>query len=124
MTARDVPEWIGAKPDSAIPPRVKLRVWERQDGRCALTGKKIMPGDRWEVDHIVALINGGENREGNLQVVLATAHKVKTRADVADKAKVNRLRLAHLGMKPKPKRGLSHPTLRRKMNGQVEQRNK
>ncbi len=124
MTARDVPEWIGAKPDSAIPPRVKLRVWERQDGRCALTGKKIMPGDAWEVDHIVALINGGENREGNLQVVLATAHKVKTRADVADKAKVNRLRLAHLGMKPKPKRGLSHPTLRRKMNGQVEQRNK
>ena len=124
MTARDVPEWIGAKPDSAIPPRVKLRVWERQDGRCALTGKTIMPGDAWEVDHIVALINGGENREGNLQVVLATAHKVKTRADVADKAKVNRLRLAHLGMKPKPKRGLSHPTLRRKMNGQVEQRNK
>ena len=123
MTARDVPEWIGAKPDSAIPPRVKLRVWERQDGRCALTGKKIMPGDAWEVDHIVALINGGENREGNLQVVLATAHKVKTRADVDAKVKAVRLKQKHLGMRP-PKRGLSHPTLRRKMNGQVEQRNK
>lgn len=123
MTARFIPEWIGKTPDSAIPPRVKLRVWERQGGRCALTGKKIQPGDRWEVDHIVALVNGGENREGNLQVVLATAHKVKTRADVAEKAKVARLREKHLGMRP-PKRGLSHPTLRRKMNGQVEARTK
>jgi 5-methylcytosine-specific restriction enzyme A len=123
LMARAVPEWIGKTPDSAIPPRVKLRVWERQGGRCALTGVKINPGDRWEVDHIVALINGGENREDNLQIVLAFAHKAKTKADVDEKAKVARLKQKHLGMRS-PKRGLSHPTLRKKLNGQVEVRNK
>jgi len=121
--SRDVPEWIGKTPETPIPPRVKLRVWERQGGRCALTGVKINPGDKWEVDHRVALINGGLNIESNLQVVLSTAHKVKTRADVDEKAKVARLKQKHLGMRS-PKRGLSHPTLRRKMNGQVEARNK
>jgi 5-methylcytosine-specific restriction endonuclease McrA len=75
---RAVPEWIGAHPDQAIPPRVKLRVWERCGGRCALSGKKLMPGDAYDFDHILALANGGENREKNLQLVSRDKHREKT----------------------------------------------
>jgi len=100
-TARSVPEWIGATPDTKVPPRVRLRVFEAFGGRCYLSGKKIMPGDAWEIDHIRALKNGGENREKNLAPVLAEKHKAKTAADNAEKSKTYRMRAKHLGIWPK-----------------------
>jgi hypothetical protein len=103
MTGRQVPEWIGATPDTPVPPRVKLRIWERCGGRCALTGKKLMPGDAYDFDHIRPLILGGENRESNLQLVSRDAHKAKTKADVSAKAKADRTRAKHLGVWPKSK---------------------
>lgn len=96
---RSVPEWVGKVPDAPIPPRVRLRIFEAHGGICALTGRKIMPGDEWDCDHITALANGGEHREGNLQPVLRAAHREKTRADVAIKAKADRVRKKHLGIK-------------------------
>ncbi len=120
---RAVPLWVGKTDDEKVPPRVKLRVFEREGGRCWISGRKIMPGDAWDLDHKVALCNGGSHSEDNLFPALRDKHREKTKADVADKAKVARLRAAHLGIKPK-RSSLSHPTLRRKMNGQVEQRNK
>ena len=67
---RTVPEWIGETPATALPLRVKLRVFDRHGGRCHWSGKKIAAGDRWDVDHICALANGGENRESNLAPIL------------------------------------------------------
>ena len=99
--SRSLPEWIGKTPDSAIPPRVKLRVWERCEGKCALTGRKLRPGDAYEFDHILALANGGEHREANLQLVCSAAHKEKTRSDVALKSKTARIALKHRGQWPK-----------------------
>lgn len=101
---RAVPEWIATHPDQAIPTRVKLRIWNRCEGRCGLTGKKLMPGDAYDFDHITALVNGGEHRETNLHVVCRIAHREKTKADVAIKAKVARVRAKHLGLH-KPKSG-------------------
>ena len=99
---RSVPEWIGKTDDAAIPKRVRLRVLDAHDGICALTGRKIRPGDEWDLDHRVALANGGEHRESNLQPVLRAAHRKKTAADVAQKAKDRRVRAKHLGLhKPK-----------------------
>jgi 5-methylcytosine-specific restriction enzyme A len=99
--SRQVDEWIGKTPDTVIPPRVRLRVFDAHHGICALSGRKIQAGDKWELDHKKALINGGEHREGNLQPVLSTAHKVKTAQDVALKAKVDRVRKKHLGLESK-----------------------
>lgn len=102
MTGRSTPEWIGATPDAKIPPRVRLRVFEAHGGICGLTGRKIMPGDEWDVDHIQALINGGAHRETNMQPVLRAAHRKKTAEDVKVKAKAARVRKKHLGIhKPK-----------------------
>lgn len=98
MTGRKTKEWVGTSNDTPAPPRVRLRVFEVHGGFCALTGRKIRAGDAWELDHKTALINGGENRETNLQPVLKEAHKAKTAQDVAQKAKDRRVRSKHLGI--------------------------
>lgn len=98
MSARATPEWIGSSPDARVPPHVRLRIFERYEGHCYLSGRKIMRGDAWELDHIKALINGGENRESNLAPALKDKHREKTAGDVAEKSKVARMRLKHLGL--------------------------
>ncbi|MGP9790655.1 HNH endonuclease [Roseinatronobacter sp. NSM] len=101
---RKVDEWIGKSDDTPIPARVKLRVFEDHGGRCAESGRKIGPGDKWECDHKIAIINGGENRESNLQPVLAEPHKAKTKQDVKRKAKIARVRKSHLGIQQTKKK--------------------
>lgn len=97
--SREVPEWIGKDDNAAIPPRVRLRVFERCGGICHLSGVRIKAGDQWDCDHVVALINGGEHRERNLAPALRVEHRKKTAADVKLKAKVARVRKKHLGIK-------------------------
>ena len=102
--SRSTDEWIGKTPDAPIPPRVRVRVFERHGGICHLSGRKIQVGERWECDHIIAIINGGENRESNLAPALAEKHRAKTKADVAVKSKTYRMKAKALGVWPKTKR--------------------
>jgi 5-methylcytosine-specific restriction protein A len=79
MTGRTVPEWVATHPDQAIPKAVKLRIWEREQGRCHLSGLKINAlKDAYEFEHVIALANGGEHREFNIKLALKAAHKAKT----------------------------------------------
>lgn len=98
MAARAVPEWIGSSPDAKVPPHVRLRVFDAHKGRCHISGRRIEAGEAWELDHIVALVNGGEHRESNLAPALKDKHREKTAADVAEKSKVARMRMKHLGL--------------------------
>jgi len=95
--SRATPEWIGKSDDTMPPPRVRLRVFDAHGGICHITGRKITPADKWDLDHVIALCNGGENREGNLAPAIHTAHKAKTAQDVAQKSKDRRVRAKHLG---------------------------
>lgn len=106
---RAVKEWKGKTPDSKIPPRVKLRVWEAHKGVCHISGRKIAAGEPWECDHVVALINGGEHREANLAPALRDKHKEKTAADVKEKATVARKAKANLGIKSPPANPIKSP---------------
>jgi 5-methylcytosine-specific restriction endonuclease McrA len=99
--ARSVDEWVAKHDDEAIPPRVRRRVFDRFGGVCQETGLTIQPGDQWDCDHEIALAAGGEHREGNLRPVLRYAHRVKTAADAAVKAKIGRVRNRHLGISGK-----------------------
>lgn len=119
MTGRSVPEWIGATPDTPVPPRVRLRVFEAHGGVCHLSGRKIRPGEPWDCDHVKALTNDGENRESNLAPALRDKHRAKTAEDVAEKAKVYRKRARHLGVKSRKGRSLTHPKLKRRFDGTV-----
>lgn len=99
---RTVPEWIGKTPDARIPQRVRVRVFLDHEGRCWLSGRKIAPGEPWDLDHKIALINGGEHRESNLAPALRDKHRAKTAEDVAEKAKTYAIRSKHYGAKKPP----------------------
>lgn len=117
---RELPEWIAKHDDQAIPPRVRVRVFDRHDGRCHLTDRRIRAGEAWDCDHVIALVNGGEHRESNLAPALKAAHREKTAADVAEKAGVYRKRAKHLGIKKPSRFACSRDSkLKKKINGEV-----
>lgn len=105
--SRSVPLWVGATDDAKVPPRVRLRIFEREGGRCWISGRKIMPGDQWDLDHKVALINGGRHSEDNLFPALRDKHREKTAEDVAEKSKIARIRKKSLGLWPAPIRKIA-----------------
>lgn len=96
---RSVDEWIGKNDDATVPPRVRLRVFERYNGICQLSQRKIMAGDAWDLDHVKALWRGGEHRESNLHPVLKQPHREKSAEEQSIQAKCDRIRKKHLGIK-------------------------
>lgn len=100
---RTVPEWIGKTDDAKVPPRVRLRIWLDNEGICWLSKRKIRPGEPWELEHKIALCNGGQHRETNLAPALKDKHKEKTAADVAEQALVRRKQKADIGIRSAPK---------------------
>lgn len=96
---RSVPEWIGKTDDTKVPDHVKLRVFEAHGGICHISKRKIAAGEPWDVDHVIALCNGGENRESNLAPALRDKHREKTAADVKQKSDDRRRRSKQLGIK-------------------------
>lgn len=119
--SRALPEWIGATDDAAIPPRVKARVLERACGCCEDCGRAFSAHNPVEIDHCIALINGGENREGNLRALCRDCHGGKTRADLAEKSIVARKRAKHLGFAPRKRLipGSKGSGFRKRMDGSV-----
>ena len=102
---RSTPEWIGTTDDTRAPPRVRDRIMAT-DNSCHLCGQPIQTGQKWDLDHVRALINGGENREKNLRPAHRKCHKDKTARDVAEKAKVAAIRQKHIGARPAPTKPL------------------
>lgn len=97
---RAVNEWIGSSDDARIPPRVRLRIYERDKGCCQKCTRKLFAGEAWEVDHVTALVNrDGGNRESNLQLLCTWCHKQKNAADVAEKSRTNRRKAKNIGIK-------------------------
>jgi len=93
-TARAVPEWIGANADTPVPPRVRVRVFDRKHGRCHICERSIRAGEKWTLEHLIALINWRAtteqphgNRESNLTVTCDWCLPEKNAADVAQKSK-------------------------------------
>ena len=96
---RTVPEWIGKADDEKIPDRVKLRIWSRENGLCHLSGRRILPGDKYEFEHVRALALGGEHRESNIALALVAQHKIKSADDRKQQAKSDRVIKRHHGIK-------------------------
>ena len=90
-----------------------------------MTGRKIMPGDKWALDHVLPLSMGGAHAESNLQPVLEIAHREKTKQDVAALAKARRLAAKHAGIerrKSRPMPGSRASGLKKKFSGEVVRR--
>jgi hypothetical protein len=122
---REIPEWIGKTSDSAVPPRVRLRIFLRYDGRCQCgCNRPIRPGEAWECEDTIALINGGERRESNLKPWLKGHQKDKTAADIAEKSRVYRKAAKHRGITTKrakiQSRGFAKAAPQRKASAPIE----
>lgn len=121
---RKVDEWIGKTDDAAVPERVLQRLWERCKGKCQGCGVSLA-GQAWDADHIVALTNGGKNRESNLQALgVRCCHRPKTKADMKLKWQISRKIRAHTGIKRarNPMPGSKRSPWKKRMDGTVERR--
>ena len=117
---RSNPEWVGKTDDTPVPPRVRLRIFSSVGGVCYLSGRQIRPGEKWEVEHKLALSLGGEHRESNMAPALVAPHKVKTAADRRMKATNDRVRKRHLGLcKPSRMPGSRNSKWKKKLDGSV-----
>jgi 5-methylcytosine-specific restriction endonuclease McrA len=100
-----------------ITPARRVRIWEGHAGRCVICGGKIDGvRERWIIEHVRALELGGTNADDNLGPAHETCGIEKTRDDHSRAAKAKRQKAAHIGAKPKRP---WHPTLRKKLNGEV-----
>ena len=107
-----------------LTPKAKTALWQQQDGRCAECREPAVLGKiQW--DHVLPLCLGGTNGE-NWQGLCLTCHATKTRREAAMRAKADRQRKFHEGLKKRrgPKlvgRGWDK-RLRRRFDGAVEVR--
>ena len=97
-------------PDNVAPNDTVSAVQERFEtagGRCHIAQRKIMAGEPWECDHVIALADwtgeGHGNRESNLAPALTDKHRSKTSAENTARADVRRVKSKHIGIKT-PKR--------------------
>ena len=121
--SRSVAEWVGKTDDTAAPPRVRLRVFEACKGRCGICDRVIRAGEAWTLEHVIALCNGGENREANLDITCCNCVKGKNATDAAEKSKVADTRKKHILPKPLSKWGCGRGSKwKKRMDGTVERR--
>ena len=111
----------------------KRAAWERANGQCEhrdathaegwqVCFKRLFPGDIF-YDHVIPDALGGDNSLSNCQVLCKAHHDPKTRAeDVPRIAKMKRQRAKHVGAVKSRRSSLSHPKLKRRMDGQVVSR--
>ena len=98
---RAVKEWRGRTDDTNIPVKVKLRVFDKYGGKCALTGKKLRAGE-FDIDHITPLADWiatpeypHGNVESNLHPIWRPKHREKTAKENSVRAKVVAKRIKH-----------------------------
>jgi len=68
-----VPHGLGNKKGIAI----LQELWVNQDGRCAITGEKLIPGSTASIDHRIPKSKGGTSEKENLQWVLLFVNRIK-----------------------------------------------
>lgn len=122
--SRSIAEWIARHDDQAIPPRVQVRIFGRDNGRCQECTRRCgVGGEPWQIDHKVALVNGGQHRESNLRLLCVECHKGKTKEDVAEKATVYRKRKKAIGVRKPSKFACSRSSrFKKKLDGSVVER--
>lgn len=102
-----------------FPDSVKRAAWKRCKGFCEECEAKLFSG-QFIYDHVVPDGLGGEPTLDNCCVRCKTCNHRKTYGtDVPQIAKMKRQRDRHAGIKRRKGRALTHPTLKRKVSGEV-----
>jgi 5-methylcytosine-specific restriction protein A len=123
--ARSVEEWKGKNDDAAIPERVRLRIFERENRTCKICGNAIRLGDGVDFHHLQPLADGGEHAETNIYCVHRSCHKLTTAREALERAEHRQSVKKHYGIKtPKgrPMPGTRASGLKRGFDGVVRKR--
>jgi 5-methylcytosine-specific restriction endonuclease McrA len=78
---------------------------------------------KWEVDHVIPLWLNGADAENNMRPLHVHCHAAETAAAAPVRAKSNRQREKHLGLrkaKGRPMPGTKASGIRKRMSGRVE----
>jgi 5-methylcytosine-specific restriction protein A len=79
----------------SMTPLRALKIYEARGGRCYLCERKLMAGDDWEIEHRIALENGGTDDDDNLFIACTWCHREKTADDHGQAAKGKRMAARH-----------------------------
>lgn len=92
MRTAKLKEWVGKTAEAMPGQTVLLRLYAKQNGICACgCGQSMnLNRDKVDCDHRVALIDDGENRESNLQLLLHVCHKGKTAKEATARSEERR----------------------------------
>lgn len=83
----------------------RVKIFDAANGVCYLCGVKIHAerGEQWDVEHEKPLWLGGEDAPENMKPAHVGCHKVKSNAEAPIRAKTDRMRARHIGVKSKKK---------------------
>lgn len=91
----------------------RLALFNAHGGKCHLCGGQIQPGEKWEVEHVIALEISGDDSDENCRPAHAKCHKAKTVQDAADIAKAKRREVKFQGAEPPKQKIKSRPFQRK-----------
>lgn len=121
-------EWVGKTPESMPGQIVLLRIYAKQNGLCACGCTRVMSFERDVIhcDHIVPLADGGENIEGNLQLMLEEHHRSKTTGEniARGEARTHKAKAFRQHRKPKgrPMPGTKASGIKKSFDGTISRR--
>lgn len=78
------------EPRRSFTERQRAELFSACAGICANCRRKIRAGMDWDIDHRIALADGGTNDDDNLQVLCDLCHSAKTTDDMSSIAKGKR----------------------------------
>jgi hypothetical protein len=113
-------EDMGTTKRGGLSTRRKLKIWERESGKCAICSAKLMAG-QFIYEHMRALELGWTDTDENIRLTCLTCAKEKTKKDHQITAKAKSQKSSYLGLKtvkaPLPCGKKSK--WKKKLNGQV-----
>lgn len=77
-------------------PQRIAKIFLARDGRCHKCGRALRPGDDYDIDHIIALENGGTDEDSNLAPCCDWCHSEKTAEDHATAGHGRRMAARHV----------------------------
>jgi hypothetical protein len=79
-----------------LTPQQRARLFVARGGRCHRCRRELRPGDKWIVEHVIALQNGGTNDWSNLDLTCGWCVPWKNAEDAALAAKGRRITVKHV----------------------------
>ena len=114
---------MSGQPRKSLTRNQRIDVLWSGNGRCHICGEIINTArEDFEVEHVIPLALGGPDTPLNMRAAHITCHRMKTKADTRQIAKAKRVKAKHEGTYRPSRSPLTHPTLKRKMDGTVVDR--